>query len=68
MMGATLVLERVFLWPGIGLLTYESFANNDYGLIIGCFITTIIVVVLGNFLIDILYGFLDPRIRIGEED
>ncbi|MFX1298146.1 MAG: ABC transporter permease subunit, partial [Promethearchaeota archaeon] len=67
MIGATLITEMVFLWPGLGRLIYEAFISLDYPLIIGAFIITILVIVIGNFLIDITYGFLDPRIRTNQE-
>jgi len=63
--GQTLVIEIVFGWPGIGLLLYNAVFNYDYPLIFGCFMVIIIIIVIGNFLIDILYGFIDPRIRTG---
>ena len=63
--GQTVVLEMVLHWPGIGLTMFSAFQINDYALIIGTFIVIIFVVVIGNFLIDISYGLLDPRIRIG---
>ena len=63
--GQTLIIEIVFGWPGIGLLLYNAVFNYDYPLIFGCFIVIIIIIVVGNFLIDILYGFIDPRIRTG---
>jgi peptide/nickel transport system permease protein len=63
--GQTLVIEIVFGWPGIGLLLYNAVFNYDYPLIFGCFFVIIIIIVVGNFLIDVLYGFIDPRIRTG---
>ncbi|MFW9848178.1 MAG: ABC transporter permease [Candidatus Thorarchaeota archaeon] len=63
--GQTLVIEIVFGWPGLGLLLFNAVFNYDYPLIFGCFMVIIIIIVLGNFLIDILYGFIDPRIRTG---
>jgi peptide/nickel transport system permease protein len=63
--GQTLVIEIVFGWPGLGLLLYNAVFNYDYPLIFGCFFVIIIIIVIGNFLIDILYGFIDPRIRTG---
>ncbi len=64
--GNTMVIEIVFGWPGLGLLLYNAVNNLDYPLVFGCFYITILIIVIGNFLIDILYGFLDPRIRTGE--
>lgn len=63
--GQTLVIEIVFGWPGLGLLLYNAVYNYDYPLIFGCFLVIIVIIVVGNFLIDLLYGFVDPRIRTG---
>ena len=65
LIGETLVLEVIFGWQGIGRLMYDAVMNVDYPLLLGCFLVTIIIVILGNFLIDILYGVIDPRIRTG---
>jgi peptide/nickel transport system permease protein len=67
-MGATLIVEAIFQWPGLGHLIFLAFSKNDYNLIIGTFIFTIIIIVIGNFIIDILYGVIDPRIRIGGKE
>ena len=63
--GQTLIIEIVFGWPGLGLLLYNAVFNYDYPLIFGCFLVIIVIIVVGNFLIDVLYGFLDPRMRTG---
>ncbi len=65
LVGETLILEVIFGWQGIGRLLYDAVMNVDYPLLLGGFIDTIIIVILGNFLIDILYGIIDPRIRTG---
>jgi peptide/nickel transport system permease protein len=65
LIGETVIVEVVFGWPGIGNLWYQAVFSVDYPLIFGCFLVTMVVVILGNFLIDILYGFIDPRIRSG---
>jgi len=65
--GATLVLEQVLYWPGIGNLMINAFTANDYPLIMATFFITILIVLIGNFMIDIAYGFLDPRIKTGSE-
>ncbi|MBN1800499.1 MAG: ABC transporter permease, partial [Candidatus Lokiarchaeota archaeon] len=64
-LGATLIIEAVFLWPGLGTLIVQAFVSGDYNLIIGAFIVTILIIVIGNFIIDLMYGFIDPRIRVG---
>jgi peptide/nickel transport system permease protein len=65
LMGETVVIENIFGWQGLGSLLIEASYNCDYPLAIGAIIAVIVVVVLGNFIVDILYGFVDPRIRLG---
>ena len=63
LLGGSVVTETVFAWPGIGRLAIQSIYNRDYP-VVQCvvFISALIFVVL-NFLIELVYGFLDPRIR-----
>lgn len=56
--------EIVFSYPGIGYLLNQAIMQEDYFLIQGCFLFVIIGVLLANFLIDILYVVLDPRVRL----
>ncbi len=56
--------EIVFSYPGIGYILFEAIMNKDYPLIQGCFLFIIVGVLLANFIIDILYMFIDPRVRI----
>jgi peptide/nickel transport system permease protein len=65
LIGATLITEVIFQFPGLGATMLQAFNNHDYNLIIGLFLVTIIVVVLGNYIIDMSYAVLDPRIRVG---
>jgi len=67
LIGATFVLENVFAWHGLGYITTQAFISRDYTLIVGSFIVTILIILIGNFLIDIAYGFIDPRIKTGME-
>jgi peptide/nickel transport system permease protein len=60
-----LVTEVVFSYPGIGSLLLAAIQNQDYYLIQGCFLFIIIGVLLANFLIDIAYVIVDPRVRRG---
>jgi len=60
-----LVTEVVFSYPGIGYLLLAAIQNQDYFLIQGCFLFIIVGVLLANFLIDIVYVIVDPRIRRG---
>jgi len=60
-----LVTEVVFSYPGIGYLLLAAIQNQDYFLIQGCFLFIISGVLLANFLIDVVYVIVDPRIRRG---
>jgi peptide/nickel transport system permease protein len=68
LIGETVILEIVFGWPGIGRIMFDAVLSNDYTLVFGGLLVIMVVVILGNFLIDIVYGFIDPRIRTGHSD
>jgi peptide/nickel transport system permease protein len=63
MIAGFVLVETVFAWPGLGRLTYEVIIARDYPVIIGLFITISISVIATNLLTDLLYAFIDPRIR-----
>ena len=65
-LGGSLTTEVVFEWPGIGLLTYVAITLNDLPVILGVTYVLTIVLLLGLFLGELVYGILDPRIRSGE--
>jgi len=67
LIGMTMIIEVVFAWDGIGFLAYNAVLAHDYFMMLGTFLITMIVVILGNFLVDVSYAFLDPRIRTGRE-
>jgi peptide/nickel transport system permease protein len=56
-------VETVFSWPGMGLLVYNAVLNRDYPVIEGAFLVFAVVVLLVNFASDLLYSWLDPRVR-----
>jgi peptide/nickel transport system permease protein len=58
-----IVTETIFSWPGIGKLTIDSIRNFDYTVLMGVLMITAILVVLANLLADVLYAFVDPRIK-----
>ena len=58
-----IVTETVFGYPGIGYIIYQAILNADYPLIEGAFTVLIISVLSMNFLMDILYAYIDPRIK-----
>jgi peptide/nickel transport system permease protein len=57
------ITETIFAWPGIGRLLVQSISARDYPAVQGCILLIAITYVSMNLLIDVLYGFLDPRIR-----
>ncbi|PKL24549.1 MAG: ABC transporter permease [Spirochaetae bacterium HGW-Spirochaetae-3] len=58
-----LQVETVFSWPGLGRLMYEALKGRDYPLLQGIFLLTSVAVVGANFIADIVYGYIDPRVR-----
>jgi peptide/nickel transport system permease protein len=60
-----LVTEQIFGWPGMGRLFWDSATRFDYPVLMGILAVTSILIVLANLLADVLYGYLDPRIRYG---
>ncbi|PID79760.1 MAG: peptide permease [Clostridiales bacterium] len=64
--GAVLT-ETIFVWPGIGRVNYDAILGRDYPLIMGIMLLMAVIILLSNFLADILYAFADPRIRYDEE-
>ncbi len=60
--GAVLI-ETVFGWPGLGRLLYDSFYTRDYPIIMGMFVFVSVLVITVNLITDIIYAFIDPRIR-----
>jgi peptide/nickel transport system permease protein len=63
--GSALLTEVVFGLPGVGKLTYDSLENLDLPVIMATVMYASLFVVAANALVDILYGFLDPRVRVG---
>jgi peptide/nickel transport system permease protein len=61
--GAAVVTETVFSWPGLGLMMVEGIAQRDFLLIMGIAILLASVVLIANLVTDVAYGFADPRIR-----
>ncbi|TFD47721.1 ABC transporter permease [Cryobacterium frigoriphilum] len=61
--GGSLLVERVFAYPGVGYLLYTAVTNQDFPLMQALFLIITISVLLANFIVDILYGILDPRTR-----
>jgi peptide/nickel transport system permease protein len=65
LLGGSVVVEAVFGLPGLGLLILNAIAARDYPVVQGAVIFTAILFMLVNTLVDLLYGYLNPRIRYG---
>lgn len=63
LLAGSALIETVFGWPGVGRLLYDSVFTRDYPVLLGIFLTVSLSVVLANLLTDLLYAYLDPRIR-----
>jgi peptide/nickel transport system permease protein len=61
----SIVVETVFSYPGIGFTMLQAVQNNDYALMQGLFLVITLSVLGANLLVDLLYGFIDPRTRTG---
>ena len=61
------IVESVFGWPGLGTLCMSAINNRDYPMIMGIIMLSCTILLIGNFLADMLYGLADPRIKQGNE-
>ncbi len=61
----SLLTEIVFNYPGIGFALYKAVQGDDYALIEGCFLVLALAVLIANFMSELVYTFLDPRVRQG---
>ena len=59
----TVVTETVFAWPGLGFMTFQAIINNDFPVMMAAVMVFTVIYVLTVFIVDILYAFIDPRIR-----
>ena len=64
LLGGVVVVERIFSWPGLGLLFFQALERSDYPVLLAWMAVATVFVVLFNLLADVLYGVLDPRIRL----
>ena len=67
MLGGNIIVELIFSWPGIGRYAYDAIRVNDIEALQGFVIMVGILYVILNIIIDLTYGFIDPRIKIGSE-
>ena len=66
--GGNLIAEIVFSYPGIGLTLFSAIRNQDFPLISGCTLIISIMVLAANFIVDIICGIIDPRVRLTQQE
>lgn len=63
--GGSVVVERIFGWPGMGSLIFSAVSGRDYNVVMGVTVVMALAVLLTSLLLDVVYGFVDPRVRYG---
>ena len=63
LIGGAVILEQIFVVPGMGLLLLEAVFQRDYPVVTGVFLVVGVGVLVINLLVDLSYGFLDPKVR-----
>jgi peptide/nickel transport system permease protein len=62
-LSGVITVELVFSYPGVGLLSFDALGFRDFNVLSGTFVFAVIAVLIANFIADLLYGYLDPRVR-----
>jgi peptide/nickel transport system permease protein len=65
--GGSVLAETVFTYPGLGHATVEAGLRSDVPLLMGIVLFSAVFVFVGNTLADVVYGFIDPRVRLGAQ-
>lgn len=65
LMGGAVITETIFAWPGVGLLTIQAIQNRDFPLVQAAVLVISATFVFANLTVDLLYAYIDPRIRYG---
>ncbi len=61
----SVLVERIFGYPGLGMLLFQAIQQSDYFVIYGCVIIIVVMVACATLLVDLVYPLLDPRVRLG---
>lgn len=64
LLGGTFFIEYIFNWPGIGLLAINSILSLDFPMIQGTVLFTAVIFIIVNMIVDIIYAFLDPKVKL----
>jgi peptide/nickel transport system permease protein len=62
-LSGAILTEAVFNWPGLGLLSYDSMVQRDYPVMQAVFLLGSVAVIAANLIADIMYYYLDPRVK-----
>ena len=65
LLGGAIITETVFAWPGVATLTVDSIRNQDFPVVQCAVVLLALIIVTVNFLVDMIVGLIDPRIRLG---
>ncbi|MBR3020468.1 MAG: ABC transporter permease [Clostridia bacterium] len=68
MVGGALVAETIFSYPGLGMSMYAAINSSDYPVISACTLIITIMVLIASFMLDIIYAFIDPRVKAAQFD
>jgi peptide/nickel transport system permease protein len=68
MVGGALVAETIFSYPGLGRTIVSAIGSSDYPLLSACTLIITLMVLIATFIIDIIYGFIDPRVKAAQFD
>lgn len=63
LLGSTVVIEKVFNWPGLSTLLVDAVSNRDYPVVQGVVLLTAALFITVNIIVDVMYGVLDPKVR-----
>jgi len=64
LLGGAVIAETIFAWPGLGRLTVQALLNRDFPVVLAAVFVTSVTYTLINLLVDLTYGWLDPRVRV----
>jgi peptide/nickel transport system permease protein len=64
LLGGAVITETIFAWPGLGRLTVQALLNRDFPVVLAAVSLTSVIYTLMNLFVDLLYGWLDPRVRV----
>ena len=65
-LGGAIILETMFVWPGLGALSVTALKKADYPVIMGVVMVSAAAIIIANLITDLLYTYIDPRIKYGD--